>query len=153
MPTMPTMPNPRSTAKIAGHPIHPMLVPFPIAFFVATFICDLVFWQTASQAWAMATPWLLGAGLIMAALAAVMGVIEVFGDSQVRQLSDAWWHAGANVLVVLLECFNLFIRYEQGAAAIVPNGLVLSLIAVLLLLFSGWKGGDLVFRHHVGVAD
>jgi uncharacterized membrane protein len=147
------MPNPRSTAQIAGHPIHPMLIPFPIAFFVGTFVCDLVFWQTANPAWANATPWLLGAGLVMAALAAVMGLIDVFGDQQIRQNSTAWWHAGANVLAVLVELYNLFIRYQSGSAAIVPTGLTLSLIAVLLLLFSGWKGGDLVFRSRVGVAD
>jgi len=44
------MQNPRSTAQIAGHPIHPMLIPIPIAFFVATFVCDLVFWQTGNAA-------------------------------------------------------------------------------------------------------
>ena len=91
------MPNPRSTAIIAGHPIHPMLIPFPIAFFVGTFICDLIYWQTSIEAWAAATPWLLGAGLVMAALAAVMGVIDVFGDQQIRQLSTAWWHASLAV--------------------------------------------------------
>jgi len=89
----------------------------------------------------------------MAALAAVMGLIDVFGDQQIRQLSTVWWHAGANVLVVLIEFFNLFFRYQQGPAAIVPNGLLLSLLAVVLLLFSGWKGGELVFRGRVGVAD
>ena len=147
------VPNPRSTASIAGHPIHAMLIPFPIAFFVGTFACDLVYWQTSNSAWAAATPWLLGAGLVMAALAVVMGLIDVFGDQQVRQLTTAWWHAGANVLVVLIEFYNLFVRYEVGPAAIIANGLVLSLIAVLLLLFSGWKGGELVFCGHVGVAD
>ena len=75
------------------------------------------------------------------------------GAVKIRQLSTAWWHAGANVLVVLIELYNLFSRYQQGPSAIIPNGLVVSLIAVLLLLFSGWKGGDLVFRGHVGVAD
>jgi uncharacterized membrane protein len=147
------MTNPKSTAQIAGHPIHPMLIPFPIAFFVGTFVCDLVYWQMSNPAWAAATLWLLGAGLVMAALAAVMGLIDVFGDQQIRQLSIVWWHAGANVLLVLIEFFNLFIRYRDGSAAIIPNGLLLSLIAVLLLLFSGWKGGELVFRGHVGVAD
>jgi uncharacterized membrane protein len=144
--------NPKSTAQIAGHPIHPMLIPFPIAFFVGTFVCDLVYWQTNNPAWAQATVWLLGAGLVMAALAAVIGLIDVFGDVQIRELSTTWWHAGANVLVVLVELYNLFARYEYGAAAIVPNGLVLSLVAVVLLLFSGWKGGDLVFRGRIGVA-
>ena len=77
----------------------------------------------------------------------------MFGDQQIPQITTVWWHAGANVLLVLVELFNLFIRYQQGAAAIVPNGLLLSLVAVLLLAFSGWKGGDLVFRGRIGVAD
>ena len=107
------MPNPRSTALIAGHPIHPMLIPFPIAFFVGTLACDLAFWRSGNPAWADATLWLLGAGLVMAALAAVIGVIDVFGDQQIRQLSTTWWHAGANVLLVLIELFNFFIRYSR----------------------------------------
>jgi uncharacterized membrane protein len=74
------MTNPRSTAQIAGHPIHPMLIPFPIAFFVSTFLCDLAYWKTANTMWSTASLWLLGAGLIMAALAAVMGLIDVMGD-------------------------------------------------------------------------
>jgi uncharacterized membrane protein len=45
------MSNPKSTASIAGHPIHPMLIPFPIAFFVATFVCDLAYWQSPNDAW------------------------------------------------------------------------------------------------------
>jgi len=147
------MANPRSTASIAGHPIHPMLIPFPIVLFISTFVADLVYWKTASAAWAEATPWLLGGGLIMAALAAVMGLIDVTGDQQVRQLSTAWWHAGANVVVVVVELINWFFRYQQGASFIVPNGLILSLIAVVLLLFSGWMGGKLVYQGKVGVSD
>src|SRR4030095_3664251 len=64
----PTPPNPKSTASIAGHPLHPMLIPFPIAFFVLAFLCDLAFWRTGDAFWATAALWLLGAGLIMAAL-------------------------------------------------------------------------------------
>jgi uncharacterized membrane protein len=89
------------------------------------------------MAWATTTPWLFGAGLVMAALVAVMGLIDVFSDQQIRQLSTVWWHASANVLVVVIELYNLFSRYQHGPSAIVPNGLLLSLIAVLLLLFSG----------------
>jgi uncharacterized membrane protein len=118
------MPNPKSTARISGHPIHPMLIPFPIAFFVGTFACDLVYWQTSNPVWATATLWLLGAGLVMAALAAVMDLIDVFGDQKIRQVSTVWWHAGANVFVVLIELYNLFARYQQGNSAIVPNGLL-----------------------------
>src|SRR6516165_175512 len=100
------MANPQSTVQIAGHPIHPMLIPFPIAFFVSTFVVDLIYWQTNDNAWATASLWLLGAGLIMAALAAVMGLIDVLSDQQIRQLNDAWLHAGGNVIVVLIELYN-----------------------------------------------
>ena len=147
------MANPQSTAKIAGHPIHPMLIPFPIAFFVATFVCDLVYWQTGNAAWANATICLLGAGIIMAALAALAGLTDVIGEERIRSLADAWWHAGGNVIVVLIQLYNWYARYDQGAAAIVPKGLILSLIVTCILLFTGWKGWEMVYSHRVGVAD
>jgi uncharacterized membrane protein len=147
------MTNPRTTAQIAGHPIHPMLIPFPIAFFVSTFLCDLAFWKTANEMWATASLWLLGAGLIMAALAAVMGLIDVMGDQQIRDLNDAWLHAGGNVLAVVIELYNWYSRYAHGTSAVLPTGLILSFIVVLILLFTGWKGWEMVYRHRVGVAD
>jgi uncharacterized membrane protein len=145
--------NPKSTASIAGHPIHPMLIPFPIAFFVATFVCDLIFWQTGNPGWVTATVWLLGAGLIMAALAALAGLTDVLSDAQIRNLTDAWLHAGGNVLAVLIELYNWYSRYEHGEGAVLPTGLILSLIVVLILLFTGWKGGEMVYRHRIGVRD
>ena len=147
------MANPQSTAKIAGHPIHPMLIPFPIAFFVSTFVCDIVFWQTGYAAWATAATWLLGAGIVMAALAAVAGLTDVLGDQRIRALNDAWWHAGGNIIVVLIEIYNWYARYSEGTAAVVPKGLVLSLIVTCILLFTGWKGWEMVYRHRVGIAD
>jgi uncharacterized membrane protein len=147
------MTNPQSTAKIAGHPIHPMLIPFPIAFFVATFVCDLVYWQSASSAWATGATWLLGAGIIMAVLAAVAGLTDVLGDQRIRALGDAWWHAGGNVIVVLIGIYNWYARYTEGTGAILTTGLILSLIVVGILLFTGWKGWEMVYRYRVGVAD
>src|SRR5262249_19769122 len=94
------MMNPRSTAHIAGHPIHPMLIPFPIAFFVATFVCDLAFWQTGNPAWATAAIWLLGAGLVMAGLAALAGLTDLIGEPRIRALNAVWWHAGGKRLAV-----------------------------------------------------
>ena len=89
------MATPKSTVSIAGHPIHPMLVPFPIALFVATFVCDVVYWQTASTAWSTAAIWLLGAGLVGAAIVAVVGLIDVFGDSAfVRSMTRGGTPAG-----------------------------------------------------------
>jgi uncharacterized membrane protein len=147
------MPNPKSTAQIAGHPVHPMLIPFPIACFVLAFLSDLAFWRTSSDFWAGASLWLLGIGLIMAALAAVAGVIDLMGDDRIRNLNDAWLHAGGNVIAVVIELYNWYSRYEHGNAAIVPTGLILSLVVVLILLFTGWKGWEMVYRHRVGVMD
>ena len=145
--------NPKSTASIAGHPLHPMVVPFPIAFFVTTFLCDLAFWRTGVSFWASASLSLLGAGLVMAALTAVLGLIDLLSEPRIRALNDAWWHAGGNVVVVLIELYNWYLRYASGEAAIVPTGLLLSLIVVCVLLFTGLKGWKLVYLHHVGVAD
>jgi uncharacterized membrane protein len=147
------MANPRSTASIAGHPIHPMLIPFPIAFFVATLVCDIAFWRSGNASWATASLWLLGAGLVMAALAAVAGLIDVLGEARIRALREVWWHAGGNVLLVLIQAYSWFARYTEGTAAVMPKGLILSVAAVCLMLFTGWMGWQMVYRDHVGVSD
>lgn len=146
--------NPESTASIAGHPIHPMLIPFPIAFLVAAFVCDLAYWARPSDAWAQAAEWLLGAGIAMALAAAAFGFTDFFGNPLVRAISDAWQHMIGNLVAVLLALANWWLRYRAGAAAgVFPWGIWLSGLTVLLLLFNGWKGWELVYRHHVGVAD
>ena len=147
------MANPKGTASVVGHPIHPMLIPFPVAFFVATLVCDAVFWGTGNPVWATAAIWLLGAGIVMALLAAVVGLIDVIGDGRVRALNDAWLHAGGNIVIVLIQIYNWYARYSEGTAAVVPKGFILSLIVVLGLLFTGWKGWEMVYRHRVGVSD
>jgi uncharacterized membrane protein len=57
------------------------------------------------------------------------------------------------VLAVLIELYNWYSRYAHSNSAIIPVGLVLSLVVVLILLFTGWKGWEMVYRHRVGVAD
>ncbi|MBV9555829.1 MAG: DUF2231 domain-containing protein [Pseudolabrys sp.] len=147
------MPNPKSTAQIAGHPVHPMLIPFPIAAFVATLLTDLALRSSGNDFWYEMSLYLLGGGLIFAALAAVAGLIDVMGDQQIRNINDAWLHAGVNVVAVVLELINFFLRYGGGAASASGTGLWISLVVVLLLLFSGWKGWEMVYKHHVGVSD
>ena len=105
------MPNPKSTAQIAGHPIHPMLIPFPIAGFVATFLADIGLASTGDVFWYRMGLWLLGGALVFAALAAVAGLVDVLCDIQIRNLNDAWLHAGGNVTAVLLELLNFYLRY------------------------------------------
>ena len=145
--------NPQSTAKIAGHPLHPMLIPFPIAFLTATLVCDILFWQTGNGAWSTASLYLLGAGIIMAILAALAGFTDFLGDGRVRSLSAAWHHMLGNVVVVVLALINWYRRYAGGEGAVLPWGLVLSTLIVLLLLYNGWRGWEMVYRHRVGVEE
>ena len=144
--------HPRSTARIGGHPIHPMLIPFPIVCFIGTLVADIVFLNNRMHGWATASRYLLAVGLVMAALAAVAGLTDFMGDERIRHSSDALKHMLANVTAVILEIINLFLRLNNDAA-IGKIGVYLSAIVVLILLYSGWKGGELVFRHGIGVSD
>jgi uncharacterized membrane protein len=141
-----------TTAKIGSHPLHPMLVPFPIAFLVATFVCDLVYWSNANVFWAVAAMWALGAGIVMAAAAALAGLTDFLGNRRIRNLDDAWHHLIGNVAAVVLSLISFWLRYRYGAAeGVLPWGLLLSLVVVLLLLYTGWKGGELAYHHRVGM--
>ncbi|MGN6155941.1 MAG: DUF2231 domain-containing protein [Sphingomicrobium sp.] len=144
--------HPRSTARIGDHPIHPMLVSFPIVCFILTFVADIVYTRTHDATWATASIWLLVVGLVMGALAAVAGLTDFLGDDRIRGASDAVKHMLANVTAVVLELVNLILRWRD-TGFIDSTGIYMSGIVVLILLYSGWKGGDLVFRHGIGVDD
>lgn len=146
-------PHPRSTARIAGHPIHPMLIPFPIVFFISAFVTDLVFLSEGDPVWARASWWLLLAGLVTAGLAALAGLTDFAGDRRIRELRAAWAHMFGNVAAVLIELVNLLMRTGDPAAAIEGTGVILSGIVVAILAVTGWLGGELVFRHAVAVDD
>lgn len=130
-----------------------MLIPFPIAFFVSTLACDIAFLSTHNDGWVAATAWLLGAGVIIGLIAALFGLIDVFSESRIRALSAVWWHAGGNVIAVLISIYNFYLRYRYGIDAVRPTGLILSIVVVLILLFTGWMGWEMVYRHRVGVSD
>jgi uncharacterized membrane protein len=142
--------HPQSTARIGGHPIHPMLVPFPIVCFILAFVCDILYTQGHTEL-ATASKWLLGIGLVMAALAALAGLTDFLGEKRI-QGGDAIKHAIANVTAVVLELINLLLR-RGNDDFIASTGVYISLVVVLILLYSGWKGGDLVYKHGMGVND
>lgn len=145
--------NPRSTFRIAGHPLHPLLVPLPIGFLVGAFLTDLAYWKTGWASFAYFSSWLIGAGIATALLAAVAGFTDFFGERRIRALRVAWWHMIGNLVAVVLSVVNFMIHMRDGAAAVLPTGIVLSGAVVLLLLVNGWLGGEMVFRHRVGVRD
>lgn len=145
--------NPASTARIAMHPVHPMLVPFPIVCFVGTLVTDLAYWKTAEMMWADFSAWLLFVGLIMGGLAAIAGLIDFLGNRLVRALAPAWFHFAGNVVVLVLALFNALIHSRDAWTSVVPIGLILSALTVLMLLFTGWMGWEMVYRHRVGVTN
>jgi uncharacterized membrane protein len=128
-----------------------MLVSFPIVCFVLNFVADIIYIQNRSPGWATATHWLLAIGLGFAALAAVAGLTDFLGDKRI-QGADAVKHMLANVTAVVVELVNLILRLNNPDF-IASTGVILSGVVVLILLYSGWKGGDLVFRHGIGVED
>ena len=145
--------HPRSTAQIAGHPLHPMLIPFPIAFFVGTLVTDIVFRVNHDPFFARMAFYLLAAGLAMAALAALAGLTDFLGDRLVRQYKAAWHHMIGNVTAVVLELINLLVRGGPRNTGAMPLGLYLSIAVVLILLYTGWRGWEMVYRHHTGISD
>ena len=140
------------TVQIARHPIHPMLVPFPIVCFIGALITDIVYWQTAEMMWTNISAWLLLAGLIMGVLAGIAGLIDFLGNRLIRSQSPAWPHMIGNLIVLVLAFFNNLIHTRDAWTSVVPTGLILSLATVLILPITGWLGWSLVYRHRVGVA-
>jgi len=145
--------NPRSTAQIAGHPFHPMLVPFPIACFVGTLVTDIAYWRTADMSWAVMSTWLLTVGLIMALFAVIAGFIDFLGDRRIRDLRAVWIHAIGNAAALVLSIINVLVHSRDGYTSVVPTGLILSTLVVLILLVTGWQGWSMVYRHRVGVRE
>ena len=108
------MSNPRSTAQVAGHPIHPMLVPIPITCFVGTLVTDIAYWRTANMQWANFSSWLLTAGLIVALLAVIAGFIDFLGERRIRDLRAVYIHAGGNAIALVLAIFKTFVHSRDG---------------------------------------
>ena len=153
--------HPRSTAQIGGHPIHPMLVQFPIVCFILTFVLDILYTRGTTDVapqvggsrrhLAEWSNWLLIVGLVMGALAAVAGLTDFLGDKRI-QGGDAVKHMLANITAVVLEVVNLVMRLKNPDF-IGSTGVYISLVVVLILLYSGWMGGKLVYHHGIGVRD
>jgi uncharacterized membrane protein len=142
-----------STAQIAGHPLHHMLVAFPIAFLIGAFATDIAFWSTRNVFWAQASYWLLIAGIVTALIAAIPGLIDFLTIDRVRNLTIAWVHFLGNLLVVALALINLWLRWNDPAAGVPGWGFNLSLLSTALLLVNGWLGGELAYRYGIGAIN
>ena len=140
-----------SRAKLLGHPIHPMLIVFPLGLLATAVVFDIVGLSKGDSSWFGISFWMIAAGIIGGLLAAVFGLIDWWAiPSGTRAKAIGLWHGVGNVVVVLLFIVSWFIRRPDpanpGSAAF-----ALSFIAVVLALVTGWLGGELVDRLGVGV--
>jgi uncharacterized membrane protein len=132
-----------------------MLIPFPIALWVFSLIADVIYLWRGNPIW---RDWIafyaLLAGIIGAAAAAVFGIIDWLSikDREVKKVAD--WHARLNVIALVIFAISFYLRTAGGSRMIggsytIP--LLLSVLGVILILISGYLGGELVFRYGVAV--
>lgn len=137
---------------ILGHPIHPILVAFPIAFVTSALAVDLAFALTSDAFWARLGLWIVGAALILGAFAAIFGILDFFTVPLAREHRAGWIHFIGNAVVLILTLINFLIRWDGVEAAVLPWGLTLSAVSAILLGITGWYGGELVYQHKIGIA-
>lgn len=140
-----------STVAIGKHPVHPILVTFPITTLVGTLITDLVYWRTNNEFWAQASYWLLWAGIVTAVLAALTGLLDFLRIHRVREHRAGWLHMSFNAVALILSIVNLYQRRDNVAESVWPWGIGLSAVVTVLLIISGWYGGELIYRYKVAV--
>lgn len=146
-------PAPESTHSafsIAGHPVHAMLVSFPVAFTLAGLASDLAFWWTADPFWARVSMWVIGASFILGSLAGLAGTMDFMLVHKMRRHVTTWNHFIAAVMLISLLAANWWYRVDDPQAAILPWGLFMSAVSAISLSVVGWFGGKLVFHHNIG---
>ena len=141
----------KSRANISGHPIHPMLIPFPVAFFTGTLIFDVLAIVNNNDNFWNIGEWLIIAGIIGAVLAAVPGVIDyletVPPDSSAKKRATR--HGLTNATMLILFCVAAYYRRGEDASSTVV--LALEAVGFILMCIAGWMGATLVYRNQIGV--
>lgn len=142
-----------SHAKLFGHPIHPMLITFPLGLLPTAVIFDLVRMGTGNARWIDVSFWMITAGIIGALVAAVFGLVDWLAiPSHTRAKRIGLLHGAGNLVVVALFAASWWLRYRSAE---VPSATAfwLGVVGVGLALVTGWLGGELVDRLAVGVDE
>jgi uncharacterized membrane protein len=142
-----------SRAKALGHPIHPMLIPFPVGLLVTAVVFDIIYLVTDRSGFAVASGYMIGAGIIGGLLAAPFGWIDWFkipADTRAKRIGLV--HGLANIVVVVLFAVSWLLRigadWEPTTWA-----LVCSFVAVAVASVAAWLGGELVDRLAIGIDE
>lgn len=147
-----TSDTPAYAAESVGQRLYAMLTPFPVVCFFGALAADLAYLNTLLHQWETFSVWLLSAGLIMAGVAAVVGLADYLIIARGHGLRLAWPALAGNAVAVLLSLVNVFVHSRDGYTAVIPTGLILSAVVVLILLVTGWAGWDMAYRRPVDAA-
>ena len=142
-----------SKVKSMGHPIHPMLVNFPLGLLVTAAVFDIVHLVTGNGYWSGIAFWMIAAGIITGVLAAVIGTIDALAiPSDTRAKSISVLHGSGNALVLVLFVVSWILRFNVPGNPPVA-AYVLSFLGAALLGITGWLGGELTLRLGIGVDE
>ncbi len=140
-------------AKLFGHPIHQMLIVFPLGLLATSLVFDIVYQVTGNVRWADISYVMIASGIIGGLVAAIFGLVDwlaIPGGTRAKRIGAL--HGIGNAVVVALFVISWLLRYSDaglpGAAAF-----ILSIAGVAIALVTGWLGGELVDRLAVGVDD
>lgn len=139
-----------SVVALVGHPLHVMMVHFPIAFVIATFGVDLFYWWSGDPFWVRVGLWSAGFTFWTGVAASIVGTAELLLVRGIRLLEASWSHAVAAMTLLAIAGANWGLRLSDPGS-VLPHGLALSGLAVVMAGFAGWHGGKLVFDHGVGI--
>jgi uncharacterized membrane protein len=137
-----------SAAKLRGRPIQKLLVWFSAAYFTGALVTDLAYWRTLNVLWERFSIWLIVAGLILAGLAAVTYVVSLASSRQIDR--PAWPGVVGYAIAALLSLVNAFVHSRDAYTAVVPTGLLLSVLVVVVLLLTALVGSASAGRSRVG---
>lgn len=152
----------KSNVNISNHPLHPILVLIPVGAWITSLIFDIVFFASGSTFWFVAALWTIVVGIGGALLAAVAGMYDLFTlPLAERPKTTGITHMVLNLTITALYIINVAVirapvMTNAIRAAYVPTGtaswaFVLNIVAVVLLLVSGWLGGELIYRYAVAI--
>ena len=144
----------RAKARLLGHPIHPMLIVFPLGLLTVAAIFDIIYISTHNGHLADLSYWMIASGIIGGLIAAVFGLIDWLGIPEgTRAKYIGLIHGLSNVVVVILFIVSWFMRRPNPAAPSMTAMMLMMLgwIGIVIALFASWLGGELVYRLNVGV--
>jgi uncharacterized membrane protein len=143
----------KAKATFLGHPIHPILIVFPLGLFPVASIFDIIYLCTDNGHWADVSYWIIAAGVIGALVAAVFGFVDWLGiPAGTRAKYIGLIHGISNLIVALLFILSWLMR-RPGPTTPSLLAILLGWIGVGIALFAGWLGGELVYRLKVAVDE